>query len=202
MKMFPEVLKRLQIESPEQKLLDLGCGFGQDIRNLVTLGVDPKRLVGLDINPAMINFGYELFGDRDKLETEFIIADMLDASSIPEHLLDQFDFIFASLSIHLFNWDRQVQATVNAIKLLKPTPGSILFGIQVGRAKGKEMFIDVTIPDIFIHDPQTYRDLWKEVGKRTGTSWEVSAELMDLNISRVTERDRELRPMYVSARRM
>ncbi|KAJ5287036.1 hypothetical protein N7478_002722 [Penicillium angulare] len=57
---YPKVIEEIRARS---FFLDMGCGLGQDIRRLILDGAPAEHLVGLDIEPAYIDLGYELFKD-------------------------------------------------------------------------------------------------------------------------------------------
>ncbi|KAK5325847.1 hypothetical protein LTR93_004068 [Exophiala xenobiotica] len=62
----PKFLSRLQSDS-RSTFLDVGCGFGQELRFLVAdHGVNPSQLFGVDLEPGLIDVGYELFRDRGR----------------------------------------------------------------------------------------------------------------------------------------
>ncbi|KAJ5547924.1 hypothetical protein N7513_005158 [Penicillium frequentans] len=51
--------------------IDIGCRFGQDLRQLVHDGIPSSQLIGLDIEQPLMDLGYELFRDRETLESKF-----------------------------------------------------------------------------------------------------------------------------------
>ena len=55
--LYNAILQRLK--SSDASYLDLGCCFGQDLRQLVNDGVPSERLVGLDIAEPLIERGYD-----------------------------------------------------------------------------------------------------------------------------------------------
>ena len=47
------------------RVLDLGCGFGQDLRLVATDGACPQNLYASDISKKLWDLSFELFNDRD-----------------------------------------------------------------------------------------------------------------------------------------
>jgi len=49
-----EAMNTIDLELSSKNILDLGCGNGYWLRNLVELGADPKKLTGIDISKQRI----------------------------------------------------------------------------------------------------------------------------------------------------
>ena len=173
---YPAILSRLVSSPPDQTLLDVGCGLGQELRALISAGVKPEQVFGLDLVDGFIKLGYQLFNDEEQLPNgQFIIHNLL--VPIPQELDGAFDVIFASAFFHLFDWDDQVTVTKHTVALLKPNKGSFLFGHQLGYSKGKSKD-NMPVPGgtCYLHDPESFQKLWTLVGKDTETQWHVSVE--------------------------
>ena len=85
-----------------ETLLDIGCCFGQDPRQLVADGAPSENIYGLDIEGPLIDIGYDLFMDRGWLKSTFIVGDVYNPSTNWSQLLDKMDIINASAFLHLF----------------------------------------------------------------------------------------------------
>ncbi|KXJ90483.1 hypothetical protein Micbo1qcDRAFT_234456 [Microdochium bolleyi] len=59
--------------------LDVGCGLGQVLRQLVLDGVNSTRLYGCDVETDFIEAGYELFGDKGRTKATFVTGDLVSA---------------------------------------------------------------------------------------------------------------------------
>lgn len=105
--------------------IDLGCGLGQDIRRLAYDGAPSENLVGLDLRNAVIELGYELFRDRDKLRARFISQNFFQNAPELGEIMGKAEIINSSLFMHL--WDRagQVRIGRRMIELLTPQGGLI-----------------------------------------------------------------------------
>ena len=100
----PEVLKRVQ---HGEKFLDLACCFGQELRQLVADGAPSVNTYGSDLWDGFFSVGYELFRDKDSLQTTFIQADVFDDASPLTKLARQIGIIYVGDLFHLFNLEDQ-----------------------------------------------------------------------------------------------
>ncbi|KAK3934708.1 hypothetical protein QBC46DRAFT_453995 [Diplogelasinospora grovesii] len=173
---YPELLRRLTHEN--ETLLDVGCCFGQALRQLSHDGAPQQSLVGSDLRKEFIDLGYELFRDRDTFKGRFVAGNMLDPDDASVKGLDgTVDMIHAASFFHLFGWDDQVKVGQRMVRFFKGEARAMIVGRQAGtheaggfaREEGKR----------YIHSQQSMRRLWDEIGNRTGTKWVVEAELND-----------------------
>ena len=84
-----------------ETFLDAGCRFGQDIRKLVADGASGSQLYGLDLEQRFIDLGYDSFCDRKKLQTHFVIGDILNPASNVSEIEGKMDIVFLFSSLHL-----------------------------------------------------------------------------------------------------
>ncbi|KAH7060413.1 hypothetical protein B0J12DRAFT_736758 [Macrophomina phaseolina] len=181
---YPEILERVK---KGEKLLDLGCCFGQELRKLVHDGAPPSSLYGSDLRAEFLNLGHTLFRDSDTLPLfpHFIAADALsppDQASPLTPLTNTFSIIHASSFFHLFSRPDQLRAAARCVALLRPAPGSTVVGAQVGSPQAREK--DAR----FVHSVESWRELWQEVGAMTRSRWEVrDASVEQLGADGVSE---------------
>jgi SAM-dependent methyltransferase len=171
---YPEVLQRLR---DGQRLLDIGCCFGQAIRQLVLDGAPSENLWGCDLEGKFIELGYDLFGDRDTLKSTFVTANILDATSALSDLEGQFDMVFAGSFFHLWGYDDQVKVSKLVAALLRPQKGSMVFGRQVGTLSGFGPGQANTKEQMFQHNVETFKKMWKDISEDVGETFAVDAEL-------------------------
>ena len=177
-RLYPEILSRL-IES-KQTLLDIGCCFAQDIRKLVSDGAPSENLYGVELRQPFVDLGYELFGDKTSLKSTFIVGDFLSESILPafSSLEGKIDMIYAASIFHLFNWDDQVRLAILTVNLLKPEPGSLLWGRQRGNVvAGEYEHRTDAQTTMYKHDESSFKRMWDEISKKTGTLWHVTVWL-------------------------
>lgn len=195
---YPEVLKRLQ---EGERFLDIGCCFGQAIRQLVLDGAPSENMYGSDLRGEYMELGYDLFGDRDTLKSTFITADILDATSPLAELKGTFDIIFAGSFFHLWGYEDQTKVSKLVVELLRPRKGSMIVGRQVGTVHGfqpghapntieglKEIWKSAegksqpgsaqsSKGQMFQHNVESFKEMWKGIGEDIGVTFAVDAQL-------------------------
>ncbi|KAI7536715.1 hypothetical protein KC331_g11318 [Hortaea werneckii] len=193
----------------DQKYLDLGCAFAQDIRRLVADGVDSRNCYGADLQLDFLDLGYELFRDRESLQSTFITADIFDPASGLMGIQGEIDIVDASSFFHLFNWDGQKAAAHTVTKLLRPQKDSIVVGRQMGHVDGGEFTRRNEKGLGFRHNAETWRRMWDEVGEEAGVQFSAEAilkpiprELKDVMQSEARPEDEGSVSMEFSVRRL
>jgi len=177
---YPEVLSRLKAG---ESFLDLGCCFGQELRQLVYDGVPSENLYGSDLRSEFIQLGYQLFGDKDTIKATFIPSDIFDNSSeLQKQLASKLDIIYTGSFFHLFDLEEQYRVARQVIKLIRAKPGGIIIGRQVGNIESGTYNSPGYIGERnrFRHNEQSWKEFWEKIGKETGTKWEVKAVLDNL----------------------
>lgn len=173
---YQHVLFRLTLPKSNDALLDLGCCLGQALRQLRADGVHGSQLFGMDLNSALVDIGYDMFRDRDSLGATFVIGDMIDPDDTRISQLEgQITLVQADSFFHLFNWMQQLYIGKRIVSFLKPgTKNAIIFGRQAGSFKQEPSSTGRTSP--YLHNQDSFQQLWNEVGKMTGTRWAVQVE--------------------------
>lgn len=140
-------------------------------------GAPSSNTYGFDIDGELIDVGYDLFLDRDTLKTKFLVRDVFDQSADWSPLEGKIDVIHASAFIHLFNWQQQVHVATVLARILRPVPGSMIVGRQMGSTEPGEYPALKPGTMLYWHDETSFQKLWDEVGQVTGTKWRVQATL-------------------------
>lgn len=173
-------------------ILDVGCGFGQDLRYMAADGVPTQQMNACDIMPEFWNIGFDLYRDADKLKARFLEANILEADtldpvSIYTELKGNMDILLVNQVFHLFDWDRQLKAAKNLVALSRP--GTWVVGYQIGSALGRALPVQTTTGgptgaaggmSKFYHNHKTWQELWRQVEKETGTTWAVESSILEL----------------------
>jgi SAM-dependent methyltransferase len=203
---YGTVLRRLlakEDNKDKSTLVDLGCGLGQELRTLIAAGVAPTQLYGVDVRDGFVELGFELFRDKATMQSQFIVADLLNSPSIPAQLRGKMNIVFAGAFFHLFGWDDQLTLSKRAVEMLKPEAGSMIFGNQLGCVKAQEDVVpDVPGGKIYFHDSESFRRLWRIVGEETGTEWEVQVELGEMGIDEIKKLKPTLRSLRFAVERL
>ncbi|KAH7042119.1 hypothetical protein B0J12DRAFT_630145 [Macrophomina phaseolina] len=187
---YPEILERVK---GGDSVIDFGTFFGQDLRKLAADGAPTDKLYGTDIEGYFWDLGYELFRDSSRFRGTFIEADSLDTSDsspLLSQLRGQISIIHCSHFLHLFPRADTVKIISELfLPLLKPEPGSMIVGRNVGLKEARmvktlvaSQSSRVSNPEeSFSHNAETWRELLDEVSERTGTRWEFEVEQIDLD---------------------
>lgn len=198
--LYLEILTRLK--TGDEKFLDLGCAFGQDIRKLVVDGVDSSHCYGSDLLPDFIELGYELFQDKGKLQTKFFAANVFDETSSLAELNGTIDIISTNAFFHLFNWDQQKKASLRVVRLLKPKKDSLVVGRQLGSAKPGEHSRWTKEGTAYRHNMVSLQKFWDEIGEEVGATFRVDGFEKVVDELRNKAEESSLTWMEFSVRRM
>jgi SAM-dependent methyltransferase len=173
---YHEVLERVK---SGEKFMDLGCCFGQEIRQLVHDGAPSINTYGSDLWGDFLSIGYELFKDKDRLQTTFIAADIFDDSSPLLELTGKMNIVYVGDFFHLFSLEEQEKAATRVAQLLAPQPGSLIIGRQSGSETAGEYARagDTSSRKHFQHNPQSWKELWERIGEKLGTTWLAEVDL-------------------------
>lgn len=178
-KEYSDILQRLQ---QGQKLLDMACCFGQEIRQLVADGAPSENIYGCDLREDYIKLGYKLFRDQDTLRTKFLTANIFDATSALTDLQGQFDMVYAGSFFHLWGYEDQVRASKSVALLLRPQKGSTIYGRQVGSVNaGTHNHRTNPTGTMYRHNVESLKRMWCDIGDNLGVSFAVEARLEELD---------------------
>ncbi|CAF9922522.1 MAG: hypothetical protein ALECFALPRED_002115 [Alectoria fallacina] len=166
-----------------EKLLDLACEFGQNMRRLYLEGAESDDLSGFDMISDLIEAGHDLFADRNHTRMTFFTGNLFNQSWNFENLNDKFDIVFASMLFHLFDWDEQVAIAKRVVSFLQKKAGSILFGQQIGHLEpGLYPYERAFRNEGYEHNATTLQQMWDSVGSRheetgdtEGRDWDMGA---------------------------
>lgn len=191
---YPTILKRLKCD-PSSVYLEVGCGLAQDVRKLIADGAPAAQLRGTDLQAGLMAIGHDLFRDVEKLPLSdgsnvqgntFVVADFLDDSDASplKAWEGSVDIVHASMFLHCFELPTQVRACKRIVAILRPQPGSLFVGRTggVSLAAGGPREEEVRGPlgriggvngTNYLHDVDSFREMWELVGRETGTGWKV-----------------------------
>lgn len=158
-------------------ILDIGCGFGQALRQLRANGVAGSKLFGADVESRFISLGYDLFRDKETLGATFVTGDLLNPDDERLDMLSgRFTIVHADSFFHLLSWTEQLYAARRLIAWLRTdSKNSFIYGRHVGTLYPAKIASAGSRP--YLHDRQSFQRLWDEAGQLTNTRWRVEVEM-------------------------
>lgn len=143
-------------------------------------GSPSENLYGSDLSAEFMSLGYDLFLDKDKLKSKFIAANIFDPDSdLMKQLTNKVDIVHTSAFFHLFNLEDQLQIAKRVINLVRPRPGSLVIGRQVGNINPSSIARRSGSGTRYRHDDASWIKMWEQASQETGTSWKIEATLFD-----------------------
>ena len=131
---------------PAPKVADIGCCFGQDIRQLILEGISTKSIYAIDLHDGYWNAGREFFMDNlvhsstrlDGITTVF--GDFAVPYPLPEEATDRivdslkgnFEAVICQMVYHVLSKEQAENLTKRMFSMLKP--GGVLIGSCVAVA--------------------------------------------------------------------
>ncbi|KAK0609972.1 hypothetical protein B0T17DRAFT_473363, partial [Bombardia bombarda] len=179
---YPSILSRL---ASGAVLLDCACCLGQALRQLAFDGAPTPNLIGTDLRREFIDYGFDLFRDRESFGGRFVTGSMLDPDDANLKSLDgTVDIIHAHSFFHLFGWTEQRVAGERMVRFFKgegegegEREGRVGEATVVGRQVGEAGEPGDEGEGRYLHNEASLQRLWDEIGASTGTRWRVEAEL-------------------------
>lgn len=178
---FQLAIARLTATESRDAILDLGCGLGQNIRQFAQAGVPPAKLFAADLRADLMQIGFEMFRDRERLaEASFVTGNALAPDDAELNKLHgKVSIVHAANFFHLFSWDAQRQIGVRMDKLLQGKENVFVFGRHVGSLEsGDRAFASHLSEEQYLHDQGSFQRLWDEIGDKTGSRWEAKVEVI------------------------
>ncbi|KAI9727460.1 MAG: hypothetical protein M1828_006402 [Chrysothrix sp. TS-e1954] len=177
---YREIITRLR---EGEKLLDVGCCLGQDVRKLVYDGAPSENIYGAELHHGLLNVGYELFRDRSTIRSTFMAADIFNPPVALTQLSGQIDIVWAGSFLHLFEWDDQVKAAKALVSIMRRKKGSLIVGQGMGHLQADTYPTPHSTSKIFKHNEESFDRMWKLVGAETGTSYNTHVVLEVMRVA-------------------
>ncbi|KAL2036593.1 hypothetical protein N7G274_010689 [Stereocaulon virgatum] len=189
--LYPTLLSRL-MHSPTTRLVDIGCGLGQDVRKLVSDGVPATQTYAVELKAELISAGQDLFmdGGRKQSLISFLhgdaVTDDMEQWKRKLDVSDGFEMIHTGALFHLFAWETQLAIARNLVALVHGSDEAVIFGWTfAAREAGLRSVGPKKEAVVYGHDEGSARRLWEEVGEATGTRWEVEVRIAWADVGEV-----------------
>lgn len=109
-----EIMRRMDPQ-PEDRILEIGCGTGRNLRKLVKK-YPVKKVYGIDVSPAMMRYARQAIA-KDGLEDQIVLVeDYAEKMDPKEHFgLDEpFNKVFFSYSLSMIpTWKETLENTIS-----------------------------------------------------------------------------------------
>ena len=176
--LYPAILSRLSNTKGNYYLLDVGCGLGQDLRKLRYDGAKIQRTYAVELARGLIDSGFDLFMDSNQSKDNFIAGDVLKDNPFEWlrvfGIEDGFNIVHVGALFHLFDWNDQLLIAKNLITLIRKREDSVIFGWHFAARNSGLVFLGPKKEaQIYGHNEESMKRLWKEVGEATGTEWSL-----------------------------
>ncbi|KAG1745264.1 hypothetical protein EDB19DRAFT_480808 [Suillus lakei] len=182
---YQQVL-RLGRECKNPIFLDIGCCFGNDIREVVHDGFPAARAIGTDLRQELWSLGHDLFkSSPETFPSHFVGGDAfnpeilavappasMQTAGVPTPDLSKLtslnplhgsvSAIHATAFFHLFKEDQQLHMARALAGLLSAEPGSIILGAHTGaQEKGVVNYVYRGVEvDMFAHSAESWTAMW------------------------------------------
>jgi len=111
------------------RLLDYGCGTGDNIRQVIRDGFPRERITAFDINRASIDLGFDLYRDKEEIGDLFIVSEAFPFGPA------EFGMVYSASVFHVIADEGELGTYLaNAYSALRP--GGVLFGSTLGLVEG------------------------------------------------------------------
>jgi ubiquinone/menaquinone biosynthesis C-methylase UbiE len=146
--------------SPDSRVLDIGCGPGQEMERMSNL-VPKGEVVGIDLSSNMVKIAHKSISSKSITNCAFFQADV---DNLPRIFNNKFDVAYSCLAHH--HYPTPLKATKSILRCLRP--GGIYFVID----PGTEWYNEISAPIakwadpgwIGFHTPQQFCNLFKNAG--------------------------------------
>lgn len=111
------------------RLLDYGCGTGDNVRQLIRDGFPREQITAFDLNWESISLGLDLYRDGEEMEELVVVSEIFPFGP------GEFDTVYSASVIHVIAGEQEfLDYLDHACSVLRP--GGIFFGSTLGLIDG------------------------------------------------------------------
>lgn len=183
---YPQWNDILKLVKDRGIYLDVGAFLAAELRTLSSEpGVDVKNLYALDLFPDFLELGLECFNDGSRLPKDhFIAADFFSSDDERINaLMGKVSVLHAGAFLHLFSYEKSAAAVKRMIELSRPRAGSMILGRLLGAKNAAHVTYGGNADSLrYRHNEESFRKMFEEIGRETGTNWDVWTEQKDIGV--------------------
>jgi hypothetical protein len=121
-----------------------------------------------------------MFKDRQSFHADFMESDIVHPSTQLLALSVTVDIIFIKV---LLQWDHETQLAALRFIIALSKPGGIVVGFHAAVLDGGFIAYEKGCLKMWLHDTQSWQEMWDEAGKNTGSKWNAGQVIMRDSVS-------------------
>ncbi|KAJ4393587.1 hypothetical protein N0V93_002800 [Gnomoniopsis smithogilvyi] len=176
-------LSRLCAPNETEFFLDVGCGLGQNLRQLIHAGAPASKLGAVEKRHELYDLGLELFQDRfAHPQPELLVEDLIHSQS--QVFLRRATILHVANLFHLFDWTNQLAIAHRLSNMLQDQLEGeeekrvFIFGRQVGSLTPGARETKQGAEERYLHNQESFQRLWDSMYGVTGWHWKVEVEML------------------------
>lgn len=161
----------------------MGCGLGQNIRQLLYAGVPALKIGAMEMPRALFDVGLQLFRDIfSQLSPNLLVADLIKGDT--QRFARTATILHVANLFPLFDWRNQLIVAHNLTKFLQAQVEGedekriFIFGSQVGSLTPGEREAGQEWEERYLHNQESFQRLWDTMYWVTGWQWKVEVEML------------------------
>lgn len=139
------------------KFLDAGTGCGWDLRRAIKDGLSTENVRGIDIDPNLIEMGFEVYRDEEVMRDVFEVMDATKTKFSD----GCFDIIHSGSVIHGLGYRDKATKYIQEMSRILRKPGGIFFGRTLGDNSEREIFYRT---ELYISNPEKLKQYLGNMG--------------------------------------
>lgn len=176
-------VSRLCAPDSNEFWIDVGCGLGQNLRQLLHAGVPALKIGAVEIRKDLFEVGFELFKDRHlNPHPDFIPGDLIKDPMA--RFRRKATILHAANLFHLFDWPDQLFIAHTLSNFLQAQLEGedekrvFIFGRQIGSFTPGGRQAGQGTEERYLHNQESFQRLWDTMQWVTGWQWKVEVQML------------------------